>query len=364
MTGASTKPRPHARRTSGAARPAGKRHRQGGSPVRGDTSRREDSHSASATSLGKRRGAFLGGPHRCGWVALMGPPNAGKSTLLNAMLGQKVSIVTPRPQTTRNQIVGILTDPDAQIIFMDTPGMAQVRGRLSKAMVQAAWQSLAQADAIVLLLDAELYIRKPEFLDNDTAALGEALAQEERPLVVCVNKIDLFSDKSRMLPLLTRLHEMWPRAEIYPTSALTRDGLVEFVRLLKGLLPEGPAQFPEDQLSTAPVRFMAAEIVREKLFLHLQQEVPYAVAVDIEAWEEDAQTGHTLIHAAIHVARPSHKAMVIGRGGAMIKEIGTEARKDIEALLGCKVRLELWVKVREHWSEDVQFLQEMGLIQE
>ena len=303
-------------------------------------------------------------PHRCGWVALMGPPNAGKSTLLNALLGQKITIVTPRPQTTRNQIVGILTEDDAQIIFMDTPGMAQVRGRLSKTMIQAAWQSMAQADMIVMLLDGDLYIRKPEFLEKDTAALGDALAQEDRPVFVFVNKIDLFADKSKMLPLLTRLHEMWPKAEIYPASALRRDGLPEFVSLVKSRLPEGPAQFPEDQLSTAPVRFMAAEIIREKLFLHLKQEVPYSVAVDIEAWEEDPQREQTLIHATIYVARPSHKAMVIGRAGASIKEIGTEARKEIQTLIGGKVHLELWVKVREYWTEDTSFLHELGLMQE
>ena len=157
--------------------------------------------------------------YRCGWVALMGPPNAGKSTLLNALLGQKVTIVTPKPQTTRNQIVGILTDDDAQTIFMDTPGLTQVRGRLSKTMIQAVWQSLNQADIIMPVLDAHLYIRHPEFLERDLAPVAQALASEERPMIVVVNKVDLFSDKSRMLALLTRLHEMWPRADIFPVSA-------------------------------------------------------------------------------------------------------------------------------------------------
>lgn len=302
--------------------------------------------------------------HRCGWVALMGPPNAGKSTLLNALLGQKVTIVTPRPQTTRNQIVGILSDEDSQIIFMDTPGMAQVRGRLSKTMIQAAWQSMAQADMIVMLLDGDLYIRKPEFLEKDTAALGDAVAQEERPVCIVVNKIDLFSDKSKMLPLLTRINELWPKAEIFPVSALRREGLPDFKKLLRKHLPEGPAQFPEDQLSTAPVRFMASEIIREKLFLHLKQEVPYSVAVNIEHWEEDEERGQALIHATIYVARPTHKAMVIGRAGASIKEIGTQARMEIQELLGGKVHLELWVKVRENWTEDLGFLRDLGMMQE
>ncbi len=302
--------------------------------------------------------------YRCGWIALMGPPNAGKSTLLNSLLGQKVAIVTPRPQTTRNQIVGILTENDAQTIFMDTPGIAQIRGRLSKAMIQAVWQSLAAADMIMLILDADLYIRKPEFLEKDIQSLRQALEAEKRPMVIVANKVDLFSDKSKMLPFLTRLHEIWPQAEIFPASALRRDGLEQLKSLIKGFLPEREAEFPEDQISTAPVRFMTAEIVREKLFLHMKQEVPYAVAVDIENWEEDAARGQTVIHAVIYVARPSHKAIVIGRAGASIKQIGIEARKDIQELLGSKVHLELWVKVREGWTEDAAFLRDLGMLVE
>ena len=302
--------------------------------------------------------------YRCGWVALMGPPNAGKSTLLNSILGQKVTIVTPKPQTTRNQIVGIHTDADSQIIFMDTPGLTQVRGRLSKTMIQAVWQSLGQADIIMPVLDAHLYIRHPEFLDRDLAPVAQALASDERPMIVVVNKVDLFSDKSRMLPLLTRLHEMWPKAEIFPVSALRRDGLVDLVALINKKLPTGGAQFPEDQISTAPMRFMTAEIIREKLFLHLRQEVPYSVAVDVENWEEDEERGQTVIHATIYVARPMHKAMVIGRAGQSIKAIGTEARKDIQTLVGGKVHLELWVKVREHWTEDAAFLRDIGMMAE
>jgi GTP-binding protein Era len=294
----------------------------------------------------------------------MGPPNAGKSTLLNALLGQKVTIVTPKPQTTRNQIVGILTDPGSQIIFMDTPGLTQMRGRLSKTMLQAVWQSLSQADVIMPVLDAHLYIRHPEFLERDLAPVAQALASDTRPMIVVVNKVDLFADKSRMLPLLTQLHEMWPGSEIFPASALLRDGLPELAALVRSRLPEAPAEFPEDQISTAPLRFMAAEIIREKLFLHLRQEVPYTVAVDVENWEEDQERGQTLIQATIYVARPMHKAMVIGRAGAGIKEIGTEARKDIVELLGGKVHLDLWVKVREHWTEDVAFLRDMGLMAE
>ena len=300
--------------------------------------------------------------HRCGWVALMGPPNAGKSTLTNALVGQKVAIVTAKPQTTRNRIVGILTQKDAQVIFMDTPGVhalrGQTRGQLGKIMVQSAWQSFAVANCIVLVIDGDLYLRKPDFMERDLAPLIQPLAEEERPVVVVVNKVDLFHDKSRMLPLLESVAQMFPKAEIFPASALRRNGVEQLLELIRSHLPEGEAQFPEDQLSTAPMKFMAAEIIREKLFEKLYQEVPYSVAVDVEVWDEEDDRG--LIHAAIYVAKSSHKAMVIGRAGEGIKAIGTAARKEIRDLVDKKVHLELWVKVREDWVDDPQFLHSLG----
>ena len=300
--------------------------------------------------------------HRCGWVALMGPPNAGKSTLTNALVGQKVAIVTAKPQTTRNRIVGILTQKDAQVIFMDTPGVhalrGQTRGQLGKIMVQSAWQSFAVANCIVLVIDGDLYLRKPDFMERDLAPLIQPLAEEERPVVVVVNKVDLFHDKSRMLPLLESVAQMFPKAAIFPASALRRNGVEQLLELIRSHLPEGEAQFPEDQLSTAPMKFMAAEIIREKLFEKLYQEVPYSVAVDVEVWDEEDD--RVLIHAAIYVAKPSHKAMVIGRAGEGIKAIGTAARKEIRDLVDKKVHLELWVKVREDWVDDPQFLHSLG----
>ena len=300
--------------------------------------------------------------HRCGWVALMGPPNEGKSTLTNALVGQKVAIVTAKPQTTRNRIVGILTQKDAQVIFMDTPGVhalrGQTRGQLGKIMVQSAWQSFAVANCIVLVIDGDLYLRKPDFMERDLAPLIQPLAEEERPVVVVVNKVDLFHDKSRMLPLLESVAQMFPKAEIFPASALRRNGVEQLLELIRSHLPEGEAQFPEDQLSTAPMKFMAAEIIREKLFEKLYQEVPYSVAVDVEVWDEEDD--RVLIHAAIYVAKPSHKAMVIGRAGEGIKAIGTAARKEIRDLVDKKVHLELWVKVREDWVDDPQFLHSLG----
>ena len=300
--------------------------------------------------------------HRCGWVALMGPPNAGKSTLTNALVGQKVAIVTAKPQTTRNRIVGILTQKDAQVIFMDTPGVharrGQTRGQLGKIMVQSAWQSFAVANCIVLVIDGDLYLRKPDFMERDLAPLIQPLSEEERPVIVVVNKVDLFHDKSRMLPLLESVAQMFPKAEIFPASALRRNGMEQLLELIRSHLPEGEAQFPEDQLSTAPMKFMAAEIIREKLFEKLYQEVPYSVAVDVEVWDEEDD--RVLIHAAIYVAKPSHKAMVIGRAGEGIKAIGTAARKEIRDLVDKKVHLELWVKVREDWVDDPQFLHSLG----
>lgn len=300
--------------------------------------------------------------HRCGWVALMGPPNAGKSTLTNALVGQKVAIVTAKPQTTRNRIVGILTQKDAQVIFMDTPGVhalrGQTRGQLGKIMVQSAWQSFAVANCIVLVIDGDLYLRKPDFMERDLAPLIQPLSEEERPVIVVVNKVDLFHDKSRMLPLLESVAQMFPKAEIFPASALRRNSMEQLLELIRSHLPEGEAQFPEDQLSTAPMKFMAAEIIREKLFEKLYQEVPYSVAVDVEVWDEEDD--RVLIHAAIYVAKPSHKAMVIGRAGEGIKAIGTAARKEIRDLVDKKVHLELWVKVREDWVDDPQFLHSLG----
>lgn len=296
----------------------------------------------------------------CGRVALLGPPNAGKSTLLNALIGQKVTIVTPKPQTTRNQIVGILTDSASQIIFMDTPGVAKLRGKLNKSMIQSVWQSLGQADVILLVLDTDVYIKHPEYLDKDLESLTDALAEERRPLIIVPNKVDLFADKSRMLPLLTRLGELWPHAEIFPISAEKRDGLEELKLLIASKLPIAPARYLEDQISTASLRFMAAEIIREKLFLRLRQEVPYGIAVDVEDWQEDNDRDLTIINAVIYVARPMYKAMIIGKGGEGIKAIGTDARMEIQTLLDRKVHLELWVKVRENWTEDPAFIQELG----
>jgi GTP-binding protein Era len=206
-----------------------------------------------------------------------------------------------------------------------------------------------------------MYARKPEFLEHDVRPILPALQSEKRPVLIVVNKIDLLGDKSRLLPLLEALHAAVPEAEIFPLSALTRNGLPELLAFLKKTLPEKAAQFPDDQLSTLPSRFMAAELVREKLFLSMRQELPYFTAVDIERWEEDPGKNLTLVHAVIYVGKASHKGMVIGRGGKNLKQVGESARKEMEILLGTKVYLELWVKLKENWPEDLNFLHSLGL---
>ncbi len=302
---------------------------------------------------------------RCGWVALMGPPNAGKSTLLNTLLGQKLSIVTPKPQTTRNQIVGILTGKNSQIIFMDTPGLhhnrTQMRGQVGKIMREAIFQSIGMANVALLMLDSHLYINKPEFLERDILPVADIIRGGEKPALIVLNKIDLFHDKSRMLPLVEKVSELFPNAEVFPMSAQEKDGVGLLKKLIIQRLPEQNAQFPEDQISTARLRFLCAEMVREKVFEKLHQEVPYSTAVDIEKWEEFPKKNLTVIHAVIYIGRTSHKSMIIGKQGATIKDIGVQARKDIEELLDTRVHLELWVKVSESWMDDPNFNQHIDM---
>jgi len=298
--------------------------------------------------------------HRFGHVALMGPPNAGKSTLLNHFLGQKLAIVSPKPQTTRNAIRGILSTGDTQIVFLDTPGVHRMAGRMNRLLLEAAWGALSQADAVVLILDMQLYSKKPHLFDREIAPLTDPIGRVGKPVFIAANKVDAIRPKEKMLPLLLRVGQAFPQAEIFPVSAATGEGVADLLAAVTKVVPEGPAQYPEDQLSTASLRFLAAEIIREKLFLELEQELPYNTIVEIEQWEEP-EAGAALINACIHVARSTHKGMVIGKGGQLLKKIGTAARIELEVMLERPVHLELWVKVREDWTEDTAFLREMGL---
>jgi len=295
-----------------------------------------------------------------GWVAILGPPNSGKSTLLNQILGQKVSIVSPKPQTTRNQVTGILTREDMQVIFLDTPGLHRLRGKMNAFLLKAAWQALARADMTVIVLDAALYSERPHLLAKDVQPLVFARVSLPRPLFIALNKIDRVKDRKALLPLMEEVARIWPDAEIYPVSATTGEAVEPLVQGIAKSLPAGPALFPEDQLSTVPLRFMASEIIREKLFLSLHEELPYGTAVDIENWDDASQPGLTRINAVIFVERDTHKGMVIGRSGGNLKRIGQAARLELEELLGEKVYLELWVKIRSKWSEDERFLLSLG----
>jgi len=297
--------------------------------------------------------------HKFGVVALMGPPNAGKSTLMNGYLGQKVAIVSPKPQTTRNRISGILTRDDAQVVFLDTPGVHRLRGKLNRFLLESAWQALSGADVAVALLDGAHYAAKPGAMEADVKPLVEPLKGFGGPVIVGINKVDAVKDKARLLPVMENAARFFPGAEIVPLSAVSGDGREQLLSRVLTHLPEGPAMYPEDQVSTAPVRFLAAEIVREKLFLELRQELPYSTAVEIEHWAEEPE--RVVINAVVYVARDTHKSMVIGKGGAMLKKIGSAARVEIEELLEQKVRLELWVKVRQDWTEDPGFLRALGL---
>ncbi len=297
---------------------------------------------------------------RCGSVAIIGPPNAGKSTLLNLFLGQKVSIVTPKPQTTRNRIAGILTLEDAQIIFLDTPGIHEARETLNKFLVETAWQALEGCDLVVLILDSSKYADKLTRLDRDLEIIKKPFFEKVFPFVVVLNKIDLVKTKQKLLPIIDFIKNTFgENTDVFLISALTGEETDTLLDYIKKKLPVSPALYPKDQISNVPLRFMAAEIIREKLYLFLHQELPYSVAVVIENWEEDPDRNLILINAVIFVSKKNHKQIVIGKNGSMLKRVGREARLELEALLGKKIYLELWVKVKPKWNEDINFLSQL-----
>jgi len=282
---------------------------------------------------------------RCGFVALIGAPNAGKSTLLNTLVGTKVAIVSPKVQTTRSRVLGILTEGRAQIVFVDTPGIFKPRRRLDRAMVAAAWGGAAEADLVLLLVDASL-----KRVREETRGIVEKLAETKRQAILILNKVDAVRPEV-LLALAAELNASGVFSDTFMISALTGDGVDDLRRHLAAHLPEGPWLFPEDQVSDMPMRLLAAEITREKLFLRLQQELPYAVAVETESWEEQ-KDGSVRISQVIYVQREGQKAIVLGRGGQMIKAIGTAARLELEEITEQRVHLSLFVKVRENWLDD------------
>lgn len=299
--------------------------------------------------------------YRAGFIALIGPPNAGKSTFLNTVLGEKIAIVSPKPQTTRTSITGIHTTDTEQVVFLDTPGIHMARGKLNRFLVDAAWGALSEANGAVLFLDGSRYAGNEAALERDLRPMAARLESLAIPLVVALNKVDLIKPKERLLGLLSACAERWPGVELVPVSARTGDGVERLLGIVRGFLPLGEPLFPEDQISTASVRFLATEIIREKLFLALEQELPYHVAVEIEDWEELPEQNMTSIHATIFTSKNSHKGMIVGRQGGNLKKVGQEARRELKALIGTKVHLELWVKVREGWTEDGYFMTSLGL---
>ena len=290
---------------------------------------------------------------RCGFLAIIGAPNVGKSTLVNAMVGSKVTIVSPKVQTTRAIIRGIAIEGDAQLIFVDTPGIFAPRRRLDRAMVATAWSGAHDADIVALVIDAR------RGLDDETQRIVAKLADVAATKILIINKIDLVA-KPSLLGLVRTANERLPFAATFMVSATSGDGVGEVKRWLAAHVPLGPWHYPEDQISDAPMRALAAEITREKLYLRLHQELPYRSTVETEAWSE-LKDGAVRIEQTIYVERESQRKIVLGKGGQTIKAIGAEARKEISALIEKPVHLFLFVKVREGWGDDPERYREMGL---
>ena len=292
---------------------------------------------------------------RCGFIAVIGAPNAGKSTLVNQLVRAKVSIVSPKVQTTRTRVTGILAEGRDQAIFVDTPGIFRgAKRRLEKAMVDSAWRQAAETDRLMLVID----VAKKGLSDDDRAVIEQLEQQGARP-VLALNKVDGARHET-MLAIAAAVNERLDVQETFMVSALSGDGVDDLRQAVLDRLPEGPWLYPEDQISDLPSRMLAAEATREKLFLQLHQELPYNLTVETEAFEVQAK-GDLKINQVIYVTRDSHKAMVLGKGGARIRQVGSESRRDLEVLFDRKVHLFLFVKVRENWLNDPERFREMGL---
>lgn len=293
---------------------------------------------------------------RAGYVAIVGEPNVGKSTLLNALLGQKISIVTPKPQTTRHKILGILSGENYQIVFLDTPGIIKPRYRLQEVMVEAARSAIEDADVVLLMIDAK---------EVDTSTVEERynhlillLRPLQKPVLLLLNKIDLIR-KSELLPMIDAFVKVYPFREIIPISALKADGVDDLREALMQFLPEGPPFYPPDIVSGQTERFFVSEIIREKIFQKFREEIPYSTAVQVVEFRE-REKGKDFISAEIYVERDSQKAILIGREGRALREVGFDARREIEEFLGREVYLELHVKVREKWRDSDAWLKRLG----
>ncbi len=303
---------------------------------------------------------------RAGFVALVGRPNVGKSTLLNRILGEKIAIATPRPQTTRNRIVGVRNLPSAQLVLVDTPGLHRPKGRgrsrLNTFMVGEALAALQEVDAICAIVEVPMAaeLKRGFKIDVGTEYVIDELKAVEKPAVLAINKVDTLGSKGLMLPMLEALQKAHDWRAIVPISAKSGDGVDALVSELAAMLPVGERLFPEEMLTDRAERWLGAEFVREQVFLLTRQEVPYSVAVSIDTWEERAGKKDVMIEATIHVDKEAHKRIIVGEGGRMIREIGTRARQEISNLLAVPVHLKLFVRVDEGWTDNARQLRELG----
>ena len=288
---------------------------------------------------------------RSGYVSIIGRPNVGKSTLLNSILGDKIAIVTSKPQTTRNKIIGIKTLDAAQIIFIDTPGIHRPRHKLGETMIRAAKEALNEVDVILIMVE-------PCEPDKGDRVIIDLLKKVQSPVFLLINKIDIFR-KSDILPIIDHFKELYPFKEIIPISAIKHDGINLLIKRICDYLPSGPRYYPDDLITDQMERFMVSEIIREKTMYMTKEELPYSVAVKVAEWKE-REDGLISINCNIYVERNGQKAIIIGKRGAMLKAIGSAARLEIEKLLNTKVFLEIWVKVKKNWRNDIRFLKELG----
>ena len=309
----------------------------------------------------------MSAPFRCGYVAIVGRPNAGKSTLLNTVLGQKVSITSKKAQTTRNRVIGILNREGSQVVLVDTPGHHEAWSRINKAMVREVDAALAEVDAVLLLVDLVPAVKAARagksVLSKGDEVLLERCAATRRPVILGLNKIDLI-EREWALPVLQKWSECHDFQALIPLSALDGDNAEEIVGQLIAVLPEHPPMFPIDQLMDTTERFVVSEVIREKLFHNLDQELPYSVAVTVERFDEserDTPQKRVNILATILVERPSQKGIVIGKGGSMLKRVGTQARRELNRILDARVHLELHVRVQKDWTSSARVLKDLGL---
>jgi len=290
---------------------------------------------------------------RSGYAAIVGKPNAGKSTLLNVILGEKIAIVSDKPQTTRNKLTGIKTLPDCQIVFIDTPGIHRPQHMLGEIMVRNAMESVGGVDTVIIMILPKMPVK------SDLEMITEVRKQNDKCILV-INKIDTVK-KDTLLPVISRYTELFSFKDVIPVSALLADGVDRLLDTVKSYLPEGEMLYPDDLATDQIERFMVAEIIREKIFRNTMDEVPHSVAVEVNSWKEEPDAGLIRIGANIYVERDSQKGIIIGKNGAMLKKVGSQARKDIEDLLGIQVFISLWVKVKKNWRKDATFMKEIGL---